>query len=174
MTNTQFEGQFEDEEVLEVFRHHPVVLRKGLYGFLGLVLVGLLPAAIWPAEPRLLWAIPGSMLLGAVWLFYAWMAWYFSIAIITDQRFIRITQRGLFNRSVVSVSLEKIQNVNYQISGLQQTVLKFGTIMVQTIVGDLILEQMSHPERIHEALIKAMKYSDPGQQSGQDSVEAQS
>ena len=168
MADTQFDGQFADEEVLEVFRHHPVVLRKGLYGFLILVLIGLLPAAIWPAESVLLWAIPASMIIGAVWFFYAWMAWYFSIAIITDQRFIRITQRGLFNRSVVSVGLEKIQNVNYQVSGLQQTLLKFGTIMVQTIVGDLILEQMSHPERIHEALIKAIKHSDYTQETFQE------
>ena len=43
-----FEDQFDDEEVLFVFRRHPIVMRKGLIlGLLG-PLIGVLPAAINP------------------------------------------------------------------------------------------------------------------------------
>ena len=159
MTKPAFEGQHDDEEVLEVYRHHPVVLRKGLYGMLIMTTLGLIPSAIWPERTELLWAILGGFLLGLLAFFYAWIGWYFSIFIITDQRFIRIKQKGLFSRSVIDLGLDKIQNVNYQIGGLQQTLLKFGTIVVQTFVGDLTLEKMPHPQHIQEALIRTIKDS---------------
>ena len=44
----RFEDQFDDEEVLFVFRKHPIVMRKGLVlACLG-PLLGVLPAAIRP------------------------------------------------------------------------------------------------------------------------------
>ena len=154
-----FDGQHEDEEVLEVFRQHPVVLRKGLYGVLVMVLIGLLPSAIWPERLEYLWAIPGGLLIGLAIFFYFWIGWYFSLFIITDQRFIRIKQKGLFNRTIVDIGLDKIQNVNFQINGLQQTVLNFGTIVIQTFVGDLVLDKIHHPQEVQESIIRKMKQS---------------
>lgn len=159
MAKKLFESQHDDEEVLEVFRQHPVVLRKGLYGFLILTTLGLVPVSIWPEQLEYLWAIPAGAVLGAIVLFYFWIGWYFTLFIITDQRFIRILQKGLFNRNVVDLGLDKIQNVNYQVSGLQQTLLKFGTIVVQTFVGDLVLEKIHHPQEVQESLIRIIKQS---------------
>ena len=43
-----FADQFDDEEVLYIFRKHPIVMRKGLvFGMFG-PLIGVLPAAIHP------------------------------------------------------------------------------------------------------------------------------
>ena len=49
MPTKYFADQFDDEEVLFVFRKHPIVMRVGLIlGSLG-PLLGVIPAAIWPA-----------------------------------------------------------------------------------------------------------------------------
>lgn len=160
MEKKVFEAQHDDEEVLEVFKQHPVVLRKGLYAVLGGTLLGMIPVTIWPTELQYLWGIPIGLGIGLLIFMYYWIGWYFTVFIITDQRFIRIIQKGLFNRNVVDLGLDKIQNVNYQISGFQQTVLKFGTIVIQTFVGDLVLEKIHHPDQIQESLIGIIKDSD--------------
>jgi hypothetical protein len=87
----------------------------------------------------------GSIVLGSLLLVPSWIGWYFSIYIVTDQRFIQITQKGLFTRSVVDIALNQIQMINYEISGLQETLLGFGTIRVQTFVGELVIKDVHHP-----------------------------
>jgi len=76
---------------------------------------------------------------------------------VTDQRLIQITQKGLFNRSVIDMRLNQIQMVNYQIAGLQQTLLGFGTIMMQTIVGDLVIHEIHHPAKIQKKLLEILR-----------------
>lgn len=152
-----FEGQHPDEEVLMVFRRHPVVMRKGLIIFLLGILVGFVPITIDPLNLQLLWFVLAGTLAGGVALFYAWIAWYYSVFIVTDQRLIQITQKGLFTQSVVDIGLDRIQSINFQISGFQETVLKFGTILVQTFVGDMVIDQVHKPQEIHQHLVKIVK-----------------
>ena len=152
-----FEGQHEDEEVFAVFRRHPVVMRKGLIGMLLLILISMLPITLRPQNIELLWLIAAGFIAGLAILFYVWIGWYFSLLIMTNQRLVQMNQSGLFNRSVVDLGIDKIQNVNYQINGLQQTLLGFGTIVVQTFVGDLVIHNMHKPKDVAEELIKVIK-----------------
>lgn len=152
-----FATQHDDEEVLMVFRRHPVAMRYGLIAFLIGVLLGMIPVTIWPDRPEYLWFIIPGMLIGGLVLFYYWIAWFFSIFIITDQRLIQITQKGFFNRTVVDIGLDKIQNINYQIKGFQQTVLGFGTILVQTFVGDMVIDKVHHPHELQDKIVKLLK-----------------
>jgi len=152
-----FDTQHEDEEVLMVFRRHPVVMRKGLMSLLIGLLFGMIPSLIWPTNLANLWFAPAGMVLGSVYLFYQWVGWYYSVFIISDQRLIQITQKGFFNRGVVDIGLDKIQNINFQVSGVQETMLGFGTILVQTFVGDLIMDHIQHPARVQEHIVKIIK-----------------
>jgi len=155
--NYSFDGQHEDEEILDMFRHHPVAMRKGLIELLVMMTIGFIPVTIWPTNLNLLWVVLAGLVLGALLMFVEWIGWYYSIYLITDQRFVQVKQKGLFNRTIVDLGLDKIQNVNSQISGLQQTMLGFGTIVIQTFVGDLVLEKIHHPQEIQTRLIKVIK-----------------
>ncbi len=154
-----FEDQFDDEEVLFVFRKHPVVMRKGLVlGMLG-PLLGVIPAAV---KPELgFGAFFGGLIIGCLLglLIFTpdWISWYFSIFIITDQRFLQITQKGLFHRAVADLTLPQIQSVNYEVAGLQETMLGFGTIKMQTYVGDLTIKDVHHPARIQKQLLSILR-----------------
>ncbi len=154
-----FADQFDDEDVLLVFRKHPVVMRKGLIlGLLG-PLIGVVPSAIKP-ELGFTWFFGGlgiGFLLGLLLFFPAWIAWYYSVFIVTNQRLIQITQKGLFHRSVVDLSLQQIQMVNYQIAGLQQTILGFGTIMMHTYVGDLVIHDVHRPAKIQKQILHILR-----------------
>jgi uncharacterized membrane protein YdbT with pleckstrin-like domain len=90
-------------------------------------------------------------------MFYSWISWFFTLQIITDQRFIQIKQEGLFKRTVVDITLDKVQSVNYQVAGLQETLLGFGTIIVQTFVGDLVIKYIHHPAKVQAELTKTIK-----------------
>lgn len=154
-----FEDQFDDEEVLYVFHRHPVVMRKGLVlGMLG-PLVGILPAAINP-ELGFTYFFGGLLVgcaLGLLVFMPSWISWHFSLFIITDQRFIQITQKGLFHRSVGDIALSQIQSVNYEVAGLQETLLGFGTIKMQTYIGDMELKDVHHPAKIQKRMLNILR-----------------
>lgn len=159
MPKKYFADQFDDEEVLYVFRKHPVVMRKGLVLSLLGPLVGILPAAVKPTLGFgwFFGGLFGGILLGFILLFPSWISWYYSVFIVTDQRFIQISQKGLFHRSVVDIGLSQIQMVNYEVAGLQQTLLAFGTIMMQTYMGDLVIHEVHKPARIQKRLLKILR-----------------
>jgi len=160
-----FDDQFDDEEVLFVFRKHPVVMRKGLVFGMGAWLIGpvytLILTYAKPNDPPSLTlfglSLLASVVIGTI-VFLPWyISWYFSVFIVTNQRLIQITQKGLFNRSVVDMGLSQIQMVNYQIAGLQETLLGFGTIMMQTYVGDLVIHEVHHPAKIQKKIIGILR-----------------
>lgn len=152
-----FADQFDDEEVLFVFRKHPIVMRKGLILFMIAILLGTVPALIKPEMSYFFGGLGIGFLLGLLLFAPSWISWFYSVFIVTDQRLIQITQKGLFNRSVVDLSLNQIQMVNYQIGGFQETLLGFGTIMMQTYVGDLIIHNVHHPANIQKKLLTILR-----------------
>jgi uncharacterized membrane protein YdbT with pleckstrin-like domain len=154
-----FADQFDDEEVLYVFHKHMVVMRKGLvFGMIG-PLLGILPTAIKP-ELGFGYFFGGLLLggvLGVLIFLPSWIGWHFSVFVITNQRFIQITQKGLFHRAVADLGLAQIQSVNYEISGLQETLLGFGTIKMQTYVGDLVIHDVHHPNRVQKRILNILR-----------------
>ncbi|HEU5187842.1 MAG TPA: PH domain-containing protein, partial [Candidatus Saccharimonadales bacterium] len=99
-----------------------------------------------------LWVAFGGLGLGILLFFYHWIGWYFSVYIVTNQRLRQITQKGFFNRSVIDLGISKIQNISYNVPGITATALGFGTIVVQTYVGDLLLNKIHHPSKIYNML----------------------
>lgn len=152
-----FKDQYDDEEVLYVFRKHPVVMRKGLILASFAILLGTLPALVKPEMSYFYGGLAFGFLLSIIVFMPGWIAWYYSVYIVTDQRLIQITRKGLFHKTVVDMSLTQIQSLNYQVDGFQATVLGFGTIMVQTYMGDLVIHDVHHPEKVQKILARILK-----------------
>ncbi|MBX6334348.1 PH domain-containing protein [Candidatus Saccharibacteria bacterium] len=157
MAEKYFADQFDDEEVLLVFRKHPIVMRRGFIAAMVMLLLGSVPALFNPTYTTYFVGMGVALVLAVLVMLPSWIGWYFSVFIVTDQRLIQITQKGLFNRSVIDMRLNQIQMVNYQIAGLQQTLLGFGTIMMQTIVGDLVIHEIHHPAKIQKKLLEILR-----------------
>ena len=161
-----FPDQFDDEEVLYVFRKHPIVMRRGIiWGGLGLLagpLYTLILTYVRPPDqiPSMMFfylSFLASIGLSALLFFPSWMSWYYSVFVVTDQRFMQITQRGFFHHSVVDMGLGQIQMVNYEVSGLQETLLGYGTIMMQTFVGDLVIHSLHKPQHIQKRILEILR-----------------
>jgi hypothetical protein len=151
-----FKEQFDNEDVLLVFRKHPVVMRRGLILAMFGILLGTIPGLIKPEYGVFFGGLAAGFILGLILIFPSWVRWYFSVYIMTNHRFIQ-QSRSLLQINVVDIGLEQIQMINYQIRGLQETLLGFGTITVQTYVGDLVIRDVHHPSRIQKKMVQILR-----------------
>ena len=159
-----FEGQREGEEVVLVFRRHVIALRKGFYSILIPFLIASLPTLIFPGDFLYLYIALGGLVLGLILFFYHWIGWYFTVFILTDQRLRQTSQKGIFGKSVIDLPVTKIQNISYTVPGLSGELFKFGTIVIQTYVGDLILDRIDHPARVYNKLQDVTALKGQGEQ----------
>jgi len=83
----------------------------------------------------------------------------FNAFIITEQRIIDIDQRGLFDRIVSETTYNKIQDVSFRRKGIMQTVLKYGSVVIQTAgqQANIELYGVKNPEKIHQMIIEIQR-----------------
>jgi hypothetical protein len=151
-----FEGQRPGEEVIFVFRRHIIAMRKGFYLLLAPLLITAIPPLIWQSNLELFLLPLGGFILGLLLFFYHFVLWYFTIYLVTNQRIRQVTQKGLFGKDVVELRLSKIQNISYNIPGFSGEIFGFGTIVIQTFVGDLVIRYVEHPEKTYNKLQNAV------------------
>ena len=154
-----FKGQREGEEFLFMFRKHIIAMRKGFYLFLGVFAISCLPTFFMLTSDNLMnarWVACGGFLVGLMLFLYHFMLWYYSIYIVSNQRIRQITQKGFFGRRMMDLPLSKIQSVNFEIPGFFGDIFHFGTINIFTIVGDLEIKNVEHPEDVYNRLQDAI------------------
>jgi uncharacterized membrane protein YdbT with pleckstrin-like domain len=167
-----FDGQRDGEELLFVFRRHIIAMRKGFYLLLVPFVVSSIPPLIWQNNLELFLLPIAGLVLGLLLFSYHFIMWYFTIYIVTDQRIRQITQRGFFGKDVVELRLSKIQNISYNIPGFSGEIFKFGTIVIQTFVGDLVIHKVEHPDKIYNKLQDAVTaaMADPTQGDYEETI----
>ena len=172
MTEPEFDGQREDEKLNFVFRRHIIAMRKGFYLLLIPFAVSSIPPLIWQTNLELFLLPIAGLIIGLVLFSYHFMMWYFTVYIVTDQRIRQITQRGFFGKDVVELRLSKIQNISYTIPGFSGEVFKFGTIVIQTYVGDLVIQKVEHPDKIYNKLQDAVQeaIAKGGQENNEEEI----
>lgn len=167
-----FDGQRDGEELLFVFRRHIIAMRKGFYCLLLPMTFGAVPFLIWQSNLELLWVFFGSFIFGLLLFIYHFLMWFFTYFIVTDRRIRRVTQRGFFGKDVVELQLRKIQTISYNIPGFSGEMFKFGTIIIQTFVGDLVIKNVEHPNKIYNMLQDAVEIANERNSHDQESTEA--
>ena len=114
MKQANFIGQRQGEKVLFTFRRHIISIRRGIYGFMIATVVFSLPFLCFPEKTALLWLVLIGLFIGLVYLFYTWIGWYFTCYIVTNERIRELRQKGLFNKTVIDLNLDKeVRTVKY-------------------------------------------------------------
>lgn len=152
MSELSFDGQRDGEEVQFIFRRHISTARKGLRFLIIMIILGAVPMFLWPDQSEMFWIFLGCVIIGLFGVAYAYLLWYFSIYIVTNERLRQITQKGLFKKSTVDLSLDKIQSISVATPSVFAGLFGYGTILIQTGVGDLVISQVPKPEKVHNKL----------------------
>ncbi len=147
-----FEGQREGEELLFIFRRHIIAMRKGFYGLLIPFAISSIPPLIWQTRLELFLLPIAGLVLGIIIFIYHYIMWYFTVYIVSNERLRQVTQNGFFGKDVVELRLSKIQNISYNIPGFSGEVFGYGTLVIQTFVGDLVIHKVEHPDKIYNKL----------------------
>ena len=135
-----------------VFRRHFLTAKSGVIFLILMIMIGVGLTLLWPNNMMIFETFLALILVGVLGFLYSYMLWYFSIYIVTNQRIRQISQRGLFKKSVVDLGLDKIQSISYGVSGIRAGLMGYGTIVIQTAVGDLVISMVRNSEKIYNDL----------------------
>lgn len=128
---------------------------------LGLVLLGILPAFISVVFIGVTSLVPDEQMLNlvglgyTVWItilwvlfFVEWTDYYLDVWVVTNMRVVDIDHIGLFSRDVSTVRLDDIEDITTELHGVISTMLKFGTITLQTAGSrnEFYLRNADNPE----------------------------
>lgn len=137
-SNKTFEGKLPEEQVLFLRRQHKIFfyLPILLFVFLALIvifLVSFLNEEVYQKFSNLILFLE-LVYFSILWLmlFLDLMVYSLTTLIITNKRIIKIEEKGLFNYERSELELDKIQDVNINVSGILGNFLNFGDILIQT------------------------------------------
>lgn len=161
----EFPGQKNKEKAIKTLRKNSLTLTKNVLKFLGMLLISVL-VMTYLGQLEIISPIANYIniigLLGIIFSlsygFYTWTCWYYDVYILTSERVIEVEQKGLFNREVREIGLEKIQDVTYNVSGLFSTAFEIGNVKIHSASGMQIeLKNISKPSIVREVLMKLVE-----------------
>jgi uncharacterized membrane protein YdbT with pleckstrin-like domain len=148
-----FNGQRENEKVLEVVNSHPYVLYSPA---LKVVVLLSLALAIFLFFPDWFYVSLAIFLFCAVYLFRAIYSFRETMLIITDQRLFAVDQKGFFGRRITEVDLYKVLDITTEMEGFAKAILKYGNLIVRTAgareSGDMVIKNIPEPYSVEQRI----------------------
>ncbi len=155
-TKKLFPGQKEGEELIMIYRKHWFGILKPVIVFVILFVLSVLILIYCNKITFLLISGLGILLVAIFYFLYHYLLWWQDIYILTDQRVIDIDQRSLFHRVVSEAELKNIQDTNYEVEGMWQTMLNFGRVKILTASSgqSIVFEDVFDPHRVQQTIIQ--------------------
>ncbi len=147
-----FEGQREGEEVELVFRKHLMTAWRGLLFLILMSVVGAVPMLILRDNHDMFYIWLACFVIGVIGMLRVYVLWYFTYYLATNQRVRQVRQKGFFRKSVVDLGLDKIQSLSYEVPGILGGVFGYGTLLLQTQVGNMRISMVRQPEKTYNIL----------------------
>ncbi len=160
-----------DEEILLKVRKHWLVLVRNvagvaIFGVVPFVFFAILEAVMPPSVNPFVHFYPYAALATSVWLLVVWITlaaiWtehYLDLWIVTSKRIISVDQIGIFNRAVTSLSLERIQEITVRQENALETLLHYGTIVIETAGSDgnnATMVGIPNPEAVRNSIVERL------------------
>jgi Bacterial PH domain len=126
-----------------IHRHWIILVFKSLY-FLGLIITTLLAftfkdeiidvgdAIFWTGEAVFWWGMCIFWIMYLTFIYLNWLNDELDLFVITNIRIIGVDQESSLTRTISECSLDRVQEVNAQISGVFQTIFSYGKMHIHT------------------------------------------
>lgn len=156
----RFERQ-EDNEVIELFlRQHPIV---NVFWVAATLILLALPPVFFQLESILqlnfTTQIPTQVLLGGLVVYYLillayafeqFLGWYFNVYIITNMHIVDVNFYSLLSKEVVEISLNDIEVIAHNVSGVFGSIFHFGDVEIETAAETkrILFEKVPRPDLV--------------------------
>jgi membrane protein YdbS with pleckstrin-like domain len=167
----RFESQDPQEEIVLLLRPHIItnfwwLLLAFLMIFVPLFWTGLPVISLLPNNYLFVLALFWYALILTI-VFERFLMWFFSVNIVTDERFIDVDFYGLLFKHVSVAQLENIEDVNYFQKGIMAALFNYGDILIQTAAEtpEFVFNKVPNPERIVQVISELI------QQERQEEIE---
>lgn len=158
------------EKIIFQMRSHWILFAAEL---LLLVVLGFLPLGlyvvfqgVWPSmlvgtisKPIMVLMTSAYYLM--LWLFFItkFIDYYLDVYLVTTDRALDVSQKGMFSRTVSELDLARVQDVTSEVKGVLRSLMNFGNVYIQT-AGEkerFIFEDVSHPDVIRKRLLELVE-----------------
>ena len=156
--STKFEAQDEEEKIILLLRPHFVTNVWWIILTIAMIFVPL----FWTELPVISF-LPDNYLFVLTLFWYAliltfvferFLMWFFSVNIVTDERFIDVDFYGLLFKHVSVAQLENIEDVNYFQKGVMAVFFNYGDVLIQTAaeITEFVFNKVPNPEKVVKVL----------------------
>jgi hypothetical protein len=156
--NVSFENRDPEEKVILFLRSHPITN----LGWISLTFILVIAPPFLTALP-LFDSIPFRYVVlgGLIWYlftfiyaFEAFLDWFFSVDIITDERIFDFHFYNLTYRQVTDVNIDKIQDVTVSVGGGVGTLFNFGNVLIQSAaeITEIDFYDVPQPDKVAKVL----------------------
>ena len=104
--------------------------RLGLVFLVGFVIY--LIFRFWMSGYDLGGPVLATSICGGLLLFGALYVWWQNKMFVTDEHIVDMDQLGLFQRTISTLRLSRVQDISVRVKGPIQTLMQYGTITIQT------------------------------------------
>ena len=157
-SQTKFDSQMEDEEIVLMLRRHPITQVKKIFVtivalFLPILFFSSPIFDFMPARFQVATGVGWYMLL-LTYIIEGFLTWFFNVFIITDERIIDVDFLSLIYKNVSSAEIENIEDVTVATGGVLASLVDFGTVKIQTSaeVPEIQFEDVPRPATVARAL----------------------
>jgi membrane protein YdbS with pleckstrin-like domain len=156
--NYSFRKDPDEKIIFRVHRHWVTLVLSYIKAFLSLLVIFLIIYFVGPAR---IYSSLIALAMFAIWflvtmvyIFFEWIVWWLDLYILTTKRIVDIEQRTLFSRQVSETSLDRIQDVTFEIKGVLATLFNYGNVRVETAGSETIisLDQVGDPEKLQKTI----------------------
>lgn len=150
----------ENEELILLVRRFPLVFALPIVIsaiFIIAPFFFLYPLFHWGAVGVVVFFI--TLAIGLFLVIRTVIIYSFNVFVITNQRIIDIDQAGLFDRTVSETTYDKIQDVSFRIKGISQTLLHYGSVVIQTASqqANIELYGVKNPATVQQLITEVQK-----------------
>lgn len=156
--NVNFQNKDPEEKVILFLRSHPINNIGWIaFTFLLLILPPFITVLPFFDGVPFRFIILGALiwyLFTFIYAFEAFLFWFFSVNIITDERIFDFDFHNLTYRKVTDVNIDKIQDVTVSIAGGIGTMFNFGDVLVQTAseIPEIDFIKVPQPDKVAKIL----------------------
>lgn len=159
----------QNEHIIKIVRKHWITLLGQFLTHVFLALVPLVGFFLIQGTEAVSFGMAGYkiaiILVMVYWLalwisfFIFWTDYVLDAWIITNQRLIDIEQIGLFNRRISTLTLDKIQDVTTQQTGILDSILHIGEVIIQSaaVNHEFHIPNAPDPVNIKNSIMQAMQ-----------------